>query len=34
MKDGSLDINDSALALLDYVSVSVHSNFKMGKREK
>jgi len=33
LKDGSLDIDDKALRFLDYVSVSVHSNFKMGKRE-
>ena len=33
LKDGSLDINDKILKILDYVSVSVHSNFKMGKRE-
>jgi len=33
LKDGSLDINDKTLKILDYVSVSVHSNFKMGKRE-
>jgi DNA polymerase (family 10) len=33
LKDGSLDINDKTLKTLDYVSVSVHSNFKMGKRE-
>lgn len=33
LKDGSLDINDKTLKALDYVSVSVHSNFKMGKQE-
>jgi DNA polymerase (family 10) len=33
LKDGSLDIDDKTLKTLDYVSVSVHSNFKMGKRE-
>ncbi|HNY36278.1 MAG TPA: DNA polymerase/3'-5' exonuclease PolX [Candidatus Pacearchaeota archaeon] len=33
LKDGSLDINDKTLQILDYVSVSIHSNFKMGKRE-
>jgi len=33
LKDGSLDINDEVLKTLDYVSVSVHSNFKMGKVE-
>jgi len=33
LKDGSLDINDETLKTLDYVSVSIHSNFKVGKRE-
>lgn len=33
LKDGSLDINDETLGILDYVSVSIHSNFKMGKKE-
>jgi DNA polymerase (family 10) len=33
LKDGSLDINDETLKILDYVSVSIHSNFKMGKKE-
>jgi DNA polymerase (family 10) len=33
MKDGSLDIDDKTLKTLDYISASVHSNFKMGKRE-
>ena len=33
LKDGSLDINDKTLKILDYVSVSIHSNFKMGKKE-
>jgi len=33
LKDGSLDIDDETLKILDYVSVSVHSNFKMGKKE-
>ncbi|MFZ3054582.1 MAG: DNA polymerase/3'-5' exonuclease PolX [Minisyncoccales bacterium] len=33
LKDGTLDINDETLKMLDYVSVSVHSNFKIGKRE-
>lgn len=33
LKDGSLDINDKTLKILDYVSASIHSNFKMGKRE-
>jgi DNA polymerase (family X) len=31
LKDGTLDINNETLKTLDYVSVSVHSNFKMGK---
>jgi len=33
LKDGKLDINDETLKTLDYVSISVHSNFKMGKEE-
>jgi len=33
LKDGTLDIKDEVLKTLDYVSVSIHSNFKMGKRE-
>jgi DNA polymerase (family 10) len=33
LKDGSLDFNDEILKLLDFVSVSVHSNFKIGKTE-
>jgi DNA polymerase (family 10) len=33
LKDGSLDINDNVLSVLDYVSVSVHSSFKMDKEE-
>jgi len=33
LKDGSLDIDDKTLNILDYVSVSIHSNFKMGKKE-
>jgi len=33
LKDGSLDIKDEVLKTLDYVPVSVHSNFKIGKRE-
>ncbi|MCK9393479.1 helix-hairpin-helix domain-containing protein [bacterium] len=33
LKDGSLDIEDRVLKTLDYVSVSVHSNFKMSKTE-
>ena len=32
-KDGSLDIADEILAKLDVVGVSVHSNFKMTKRD-
>ncbi|MDD5569424.1 MAG: DNA polymerase/3'-5' exonuclease PolX [Candidatus Pacebacteria bacterium] len=32
-KDGSLDFKDEVLKQLDFVSVSVHSNFKMGKTE-
>lgn len=31
LKNGNLDINNEALKTLDYVSISVHSNFKMGK---
>jgi len=31
-KDGSLDIEDSVLAKLDMVGISVHSNFKMTKK--
>jgi DNA polymerase (family 10) len=33
LKNGKLDIADSALKKLDVVSVAVHSNFKMGKSE-
>jgi len=32
-KDGSLDIKDNVLAKLDMVGISVHSNFKMTKKE-
>lgn len=32
-KDGSLDIADQALSRLDVVGASVHSNFKMSKRD-
>ena len=32
-KDGSLDIADEALAKLDVVGISVHSNFKMTKKD-
>jgi DNA polymerase (family 10) len=31
LKDGSLDIDDTTLKTLDYVSASIHSNFKMGR---
>jgi DNA polymerase (family 10) len=33
LKNGSLDFDDDTLKLLDFVSVSIHSNFKMGKSE-
>jgi len=33
LKDGSLDIDDEVLKNLDYVSVSIHSSFKMNKKE-
>jgi DNA polymerase (family 10) len=33
LKDGSLDIDDEVLKKLDYVSISVHSGFKMTKEE-
>ncbi len=33
LKDGSLDFDNNTLKQLDYVSVSIHSNFKMNKRE-
>ena len=33
LKDGTLDINDETLKTLDYVSASIHSNFKMGKEK-
>ncbi len=33
LKDGSLDIDDKVLEELDYVSISIHSSFKMTKRE-
>ena len=32
-KDGTLDITDEALSKLDVVGVSVHSNFKMAKKD-
>ncbi len=31
LKDGSLDYSDDVLSLLDFIVVSVHSNFKMDK---
>jgi len=31
LKNGTLDINNETLKTLDYVSVSIHSNFKMDK---
>ncbi|GMX58599.1 MAG: DNA polymerase/3'-5' exonuclease PolX [Candidatus Microsyncoccus archaeolyticus] len=31
LKNGNLDINNETLKTLDYVSISIHSNFKMGK---
>ncbi|BFT94298.1 MAG: DNA polymerase/3'-5' exonuclease PolX [Minisyncoccus archaeiphilus] len=31
LKDGSLDISDYVLSKLDYVSISIHSHFKMSK---
>lgn len=34
LKDGSLDINDKALAKLDIVSVSVHSHFNLPEKEQ
>jgi DNA polymerase (family 10) len=33
LKDGSLDIEDRVLKTLDYVSISVHSNFKMSRKD-
>jgi DNA polymerase (family 10) len=33
LKDGSLDFDNDTLKLLDFVSVSIHSNFKMGRGE-
>lgn len=33
LKDGTLDFSDDVLKQLDFVSVSIHSNFKMGKAE-
>lgn len=33
LKDGSLDIADYALSKLDYVSISIHSHFKMDKSQ-
>jgi DNA polymerase (family 10) len=34
LKDGTLDINDSALAALDIVGASVHSHFNLPKKEQ
>lgn len=34
LKDGSLDLSDSALAKLDVVGVSVHSHFKLSRTEQ
>ncbi len=33
LKDGSIDINDKALAKLDYAIAGVHSNMKMDRKE-
>ncbi|MDD3386629.1 MAG: DNA polymerase/3'-5' exonuclease PolX [Candidatus Pacebacteria bacterium] len=33
LADGSLDINNETLKTLDYVSISVHSGFKMNKKD-
>jgi len=33
LKDGSIDIKDSALLKLDYALAGIHSNFKMGRKE-
>ena len=33
LADGSLDINDKTLKTLDYVAISIHSGFKMTKRD-
>jgi DNA polymerase (family 10) len=33
LKDGSLDIEDRVLKVLDYVSISIHSSFKMTKEQ-
>jgi len=33
LNDGSLDIKDEVLKKLDYVSVGIHSNFKMSEKE-
>lgn len=33
LNDGSLDIKDETLKKLDYVSVGIHSNFKMSEKE-
>ncbi|MFA6161417.1 MAG: helix-hairpin-helix domain-containing protein [Patescibacteria group bacterium] len=33
-KDGSLDLSDTALAKLDWVGISIHSNFKLSRAEQ
>jgi DNA polymerase (family 10) len=33
-KDGSLDLSDKALAKLDWVGISIHSNFKLSRPEQ
>ncbi|MDD5726245.1 MAG: DNA polymerase/3'-5' exonuclease PolX [Patescibacteria group bacterium] len=33
-KDGSLDLSDKALAKLDWVGISIHSNFKLSRAEQ
>lgn len=33
-KDGSLDLNDAALSKLDWVGISIHSNFKLSREEQ
>ncbi len=33
LKDGSLDISDDVLKVLDYVSISIHSGFKMTEED-
>jgi DNA polymerase (family 10) len=34
LKDGSLDLTDSALAKLDFVGVSVHSHFNLSEKDQ